>query len=85
MKQMEKLGSQGSRMLSDDQMKGITGGKLVPLPRCTPDIPGATCSTFASCSVTDSKGNVHYGACDARCFCNLFADPGGPIIIPDLP
>lgn len=83
MKQLEKLGLSGAKVLSDDQMKTITGGQLIPVPMCTPYKPGETCSASASCSVTDSEGKVRYGSCDTACRCHLFADPGGPIVIPD--
>lgn len=78
MKQLTKLGLQGSRMLTDDQMRNITGGDLLS-GMCTPFRPGMACSTLQSCSQTDSKGNVLRGTCNSYCFCLLY-DPIEPII-----
>lgn len=84
MKQLAKLGSQGAKVLTDGQMKTVTGGKPVPYPTCRPDTVEDTCSAGVTCYVTDSQGYVRYGSCDTACRCHLFADPGGPPVLPDL-
>lgn len=79
MKQLKKIGSQAARVLTDDQMKNVTGGEFLP-GSCMPLKPGGACSTLLACSQTDSKGNVWRGTCNSYCFCLLYNDPEQPVI-----
>ena len=67
MKQMEKLGSQETRVLTDDQMKNVKGGE--PSRGCTPPSgPGKLCLA-GICEGYDGKGNQYTGSCNIACEC----------------
>lgn len=72
MKQLEKLGLQGNRMLSDDQMKGVKGGGTGN--GCTPDTHLHICIA-AFCDFYDGYGNVYEGVCNTSCVCEASYGP----------
>lgn len=67
MKQLEKLGSQGSRVLTDNQMKIVTGGDNTGRV-CVVGKPGRLCNA-ALCEVFDPFGNLKIGVCSPHCVC----------------
>lgn len=76
MKQLAKLGSEGSRMLSDDQMKNVQGGAGFG---CTPGRPGMLCIP-GLCETLDGDGNFVTGTCTTACRCEI-----GVGVLPSLP
>ena len=70
MKQLDKLGSHGSRMLTSAQMKNVKGGASLhscPLP-LGPG-PHPVCGG-ALCEVVDYFGNITKGVCTSECVCD---------------
>ena len=66
MKQLEKLGFQGSRVLTDDQMKNVKGG--TDSDNCT---RGAGQCAAVYCEVYDMSGHIYRGRCTRNCLCEL--------------
>lgn len=67
MKQLEKLGSQGSRMLTEEQMKDVKGGTRSS--GCL--IPGSNMQCHGElCLTEDLLGNSVMGRCTSSCECD---------------
>lgn len=66
MKQLEKLGSQGSRVLSEDQMKNVKGGEVSN--GCT---RGSGQCEAVYCEVYDMSGHIYRGKCTRNCLCQV--------------
>lgn len=77
MKQLKKLGSQESRMLTDDQMKNVTGGDLMPIAGCTPYGQSKFCIGNSMCQRIEGN-QVVSGTCSHNCVCE--GDAPGPIL-----
>lgn len=70
MKQLEKLRSEGSRLLTDDQMKHVKGGASAgSCPRPVGPGPHQLCGGLL-CEVVDYFGNTIRGVCNASCECD---------------
>lgn len=76
MKQLTKLGSQGARVLTDDQMKNVHGGAALG---CTPGKPGMLCIP-GLCETLDGYGNLVTGTCTTACRCEINVG-----VLPSLP
>lgn len=72
MKQLTKLGSQGARVLTQDQMKNIQGGiQIGNMVGCRGAQSGKQCSTLEACAMMGLDGILLTGNCTVDCRCNI--------------
>ena len=74
MKQLEKLGLFGTKVLTNDQMKNVQGGN--DLHGCSAGGPRKLCAA-ALCEVDFGNGMTRPGVCNSACICVT--------MVPDLP